>query len=200
MELKIKNVGRALWRIVNMLITLVLVLAVAAAVLGLVNKQEEGKGYPSALGISFFEVLTDSMHPTFSAHALVLTKQVEPDQLNENDIISFRVGEEKGTVLTHRIVGFHDQDGERQLITKGDANSNRDDSFVAPSQVIGKVIFWMPKGGWYLAWMKQPPVIAAMLVFIILQGVISVFLQHRCFAKKGEQCPPHRKESIQTIK
>lgn len=190
MSVKIRKIGAGLRRMINLMITLLLVLAIICAGFGLLNKQEGGKGYPSVFGVSFFEVLTDSMHPTFSAQALVWTKQVPADQLKENDIISFRVGEEQNVVLTHRIAGFQDQAGETQFLTKGDANRNNDDGVVVPSQIIGKVIFWIPRGGWYLAWLKQPAVIVGLLLLILLQGTLAAYIQRQCPAEKSDRFVP----------
>lgn len=67
------------------------------------------------------------------------------DVINEGDIIQFR--KERVTVM-HRVVEIQETEDLRFFITKGDANNAPDLAPVVPEQVVGKVVFKIPKLGW----------------------------------------------------
>lgn len=135
----------------GMLVTILLVLAVALCLYSVV--QVLSNGYVNLGGFMMFRVVTGSMEPTIPVGGLLLTRRVEIENIQVNDIICFRtqVSEIWGKIVTHRVVGIErTQFGTLLLETKGDANLVADGYYVDRTNFVGKVI-WHTKSGSILA-------------------------------------------------
>jgi signal peptidase len=108
-----------------------------------------------------FVVLSGSMEPTIFIGDIVITKK--QDDYRKNDVITFYGPE--GRIVTHRIVEIKENKDHRTFFTKGDANRSEDDAQIQQEQIIGKVIFVIPKLG-YAANFIQTPLGLIILVFI----------------------------------
>ena len=142
--------GRLQQRI-SMLVTLLLVLAVALCLYTVV--QVLSHGYVNMGGFMMFRVVTGSMEPTIPVGALLVTQQVDIESIQVDDIICFRtqVSEIWGKIVTHRVVGLWESEaGGLLLETKGDANLVADGYFVDRTNFVGKVI-WHTGDGSVLA-------------------------------------------------
>ena len=99
-----------------------------------------------------YVVLTGSMLPEIKVKDVVVTKKYDPEDLEVNDIITFLSSDQRlsGIIVTHRIVGkFYDQTtGKYSFQTKGDNNNVEDTALVQDYNIIGKVIFKIPKLGY----------------------------------------------------
>lgn len=135
----------------GMLVTVLLILAVALCVYSAV--QVLSNGYVNLGGFMMFRVVTGSMEPTIPVGGLLLTRQVDIESIQLNDIICFRtqVSEIWGKIVTHRVIGIEQtQFGSVLLETKGDANLVADGYYVDRTNFVGKVI-WHTKDGSILA-------------------------------------------------
>ena len=141
-----------LQRQLSMLVTLLLVLAVALCLYTVV--QVLSRGYVNLGGFMMFRVVTGSMEPTIPVGALLVTQQVDIETIRMDDIICFRtqVAEIWGKIVTHRVVGIWEAEAGGLLLleTKGDANLVADGYFVDASNFVGKVI-WHTGDGSVLA-------------------------------------------------
>ena len=143
--------NEALQRHISMLVTVLLVLAVALCFYSAV--QVMSNGFVNLGGFMMFRVVTGSMEPTIPVGGLLLTRQVEIESIQVNDIICFRtqVSEIWGKIVTHRVVGIEQtQLGTLLLETKGDANLVADGYYVDSTNFVGKVI-WHTKDGSVMA-------------------------------------------------
>ncbi|MCZ4370132.1 signal peptidase I [Enterococcus lactis] len=93
---------------------------------------------------SFFNVLSESMKPTIPLGALVVTKTVTMEELKIGDVITYELD---GKKVTHRIVSQLEENGDRMYITRGDANNTEDRLPVNEKQIMGKMIYSLPKVG-----------------------------------------------------
>jgi len=110
-------------------------------------------GYANLGGFMMFRVVTGSMEPTIPVGALLVTKQVEIESVQLNDIICFRtqLSEIWGKIVTHRVVNIMEAEyGGVLLETKGDANLVSDIYLVDQTNFVGKVI-WHTGDGSILA-------------------------------------------------
>lgn len=114
----------------NILGTLMIV-AVIAATMPIV--------LPSAFGYQIFNVETGSMVPEIPIGSAVYVKEVEPQNIRQNEIISFG---KDGAVITHRVVENHIVEGE--FITKGDANPQEDIEAIPYRALVGRVDYHFP--------------------------------------------------------
>ena len=140
-----------LQRRMNLLVTILLVLAVALCLYTAV--QVLSHGYVNLGGFMMFRVVTGSMEPTIPVGALLVTQQVDSESIRIDDIVCFRtqVSEIWGKIVTHRVVDiFRADTGVLLLETKGDANLVADGYFVDRTNFVGKVI-WHTGDGSVLA-------------------------------------------------
>ncbi|MBR6768957.1 MAG: signal peptidase I [Clostridia bacterium] len=132
-------------------VTVFLILAVCLCLFAFV--QVINKGYVSFFGNSFFKVTTGSMEPTIPVGALILTKDIEINDIEINDVISFFSKEAymNGRIITHRVVAKETSGtGQVLLTTRGDANSSTDIHRVDSDNLIGKVV-WVSSDGNFFA-------------------------------------------------
>lgn len=126
------------------------VLLAAAVVLCItVIAQTLSKGYITFFGHSLFRVVTGSMEPTIPVDALLITEEVDIEEIKEGDIVCFRSMETNmlGQVITHRVVKVIEQEsGEIYLETRGDANPSSDGHYVTEKNLIGKVATYTKEG------------------------------------------------------
>lgn len=99
-----------------------------------------------------YVVLTGSMLPEIQVKDVVVTKKVEGKDLEVGDIITFLSSDKRisNIIVTHRILNkYYDASTEKYTYqTKGDNNNTPDFTLAEDSNVIGKVIFKIPKLGY----------------------------------------------------
>lgn len=100
---------------------------------------------PNILGYEQFVVVSGSMEPAIPVGSLVMSKEVEPSELEVGDVIVFYTASHIDTPVTHRVV--ENRIDEREVITKGDANSSNDLSPVNYENIEGKVSLHIPRLG-----------------------------------------------------
>ena len=147
--------------ILNILIMVVVVITIIGlyymAQVKILNKD-----YANIFGYTFFEVATGSMANTINIGDIVVVKVNEA--FKENDIIVYK---EENSFITHRVIKIDGQD----LITRGDAN-NSEDKPIKSDQILGKVIYVVPKIGIWRKVLASPEILGMIIIFIILLGVV----------------------------
>ena len=72
-------------------------------------------------------VLTDSMYPEIKSGDVIVCREVDPEDIEVGDVISFYDPAGNGTsVVTHKVIEIVEEDGERLFRTRG-TNNNTDD-------------------------------------------------------------------------
>ena len=99
-----------------------------------------------------YSVLTGSMLTEIAPKDVVITKKVPAKDLEVGDIMTFVTSDERisGIIVTHRIKNkYYDPvTGKYSFQTKGDNNPVEDSVLAEEDNVIGKVIFKIPKLGY----------------------------------------------------
>src|SRR3546814_899450 len=98
---------------------------------------------PRLMGGATLTVLSGSMSPTIPKGSIVLVKPVDPQSLNEGDVITWQVRPGESTYITHRIIDIDDA-GSLSFVTQGDANPSPDIDEVPAGAVRGRVLFHVP--------------------------------------------------------
>lgn len=115
-------------------------------------KIRAAKGDNSPPAYNAYVVLTGSMIPEILPNDVVITKKREPKELEVGDIITFFSSDSRlsGIIVTHRIkaVYFDSTTGRYSYQTKGDNNNVEDFSLAEDTNIIGEVIFKIPKLGY----------------------------------------------------
>lgn len=99
-----------------------------------------------------YVVLTGSMVPEIMPKDVVITKKWDPADLKAEDIITFVSSDTRlsGIIVTHRIknVYYDSTTMKYSYQTKGDANNTEDFTLAEDKNVIGKVVYKIPKLGY----------------------------------------------------
>ena len=115
-------------------------------------KLREMKGDYAPPKYNAYVVLTGSMLPKIQVYDVVVTKKVEPADLEVDDIITFASSDTRfeGTIITHRIINtYYDAATDTYTFqTKGDNNNVADSALVQSNNIYGKVILKIPKLGY----------------------------------------------------
>lgn len=100
-------------------------------------------------------ILTYSMEPIFTRGDAVIVEKLDDDEKNKlkkGDIIQYQVDK---TVVVHRIVKVKKEDNKKVYILKGDNNNAKDPKPVYMEQIMGKVLFSIPKVGYPSVWLSE---------------------------------------------
>ena len=95
-------------------------------------------------GIYMFNIVSESMEPTFYKDDLAIVKSCDVEELKIGDIITFQ---QEDRIISHRILDITRKKGEKTFITKGDHNEVEDTEPVDTQNIYGKVVFVIPKIG-----------------------------------------------------
>lgn len=123
--------------------------------------------FPSFLNIEIYSVTSESMKPRLNINDIVIVKK---DYTNEEykvgNIITFV--NSNNEIITHRITEVTTADLERAYVTKGDNNELVDLELVRYKQIIGKVIYTMPKFGTIVNLLKNECFFSCAIILLIL--------------------------------
>ncbi len=161
----------------------------------LVNSYIRPNEVPSFFGWKPFIVLSGSMETQIMTGDIVVVKEVNTNDLKENDIIAFKDNED--IVVTHRIVEIvKEDDGNIKYKTKGDNNNIEDDGYVYPNQVEGIYKFRVGKLG-NLALFIQTPV--GMVVCISIPLIMLLLIQW-ADSEQEKKYKSNREQEIEDLK
>ena len=121
--------------------------------------------FANLCGYTFFEVATGSMENTISIGDVVIVKLTK--DVNENDIIVYK---DDNNFITHRLIKKQND----KLITRGDAN-NSDDKPIDKDQILGKVIYIVPKMGIFRKIFISKEILGLVIAILILLGILFVY-------------------------
>ena len=147
--------------ITNILLILV-VIAIFFALYGFVQLRVLNKPYINYFGYTFFEVVSGSMSPTINTYDMIIVKIDK--EVSVDDIVTFY---KDNSFITHRITDYKD---DNNILTKGDANNTTDKS-ITKDEILGKVVFIIPKFGIIRVVLSDIKVIASVFITIILFSV-----------------------------
>ena len=136
------------------------------------------------VGFQIYTVVSGSMEPNYHVGSLIYVKEVEPNTLEVNDAITFKLGD--NTIATHRIIEIvpdEENQNKYSFRTKGDANDNPDANLVEPNKVLGKAIFTIPYLGYLATYIKSYPgnivAICTSIALIIVVIIIDILTEDK---------------------
>ena len=112
-------------------------------------------------------VQSGSMEPSIMTGDMIVTSKSQTYQ--KNDVITFN-SPARG-VVTHRITSISHPAATTTIETKGDANRTTDSDEITLDQIIGKVVYVLPKFGYLVIFCRQP---LGFAIFIGIPGLIIV--------------------------
>jgi len=129
----LKIVGNILYALIFILVILMLLIVVM---------QRATNNNIAIGGFRIFSVATGSMVPEYNVGDILISREIEPEDIKVGDDIVYqgKEGTFKGKIVTHRVISIEKQeDGNYKIITKGIAN-NAQDPEINQTQVYGKVM------------------------------------------------------------
>ncbi|MGL6106251.1 signal peptidase I [Romboutsia sp.] len=117
------------------------------------------------IGYRTYTVLSGSMEPEVYPGDTVVIKHTNKTDIQVNDVVTYT--DDEGVVITHRIIEQTDEG----YITKGDNNNVQDSDIITSKDIIGKVVFSIPKAGFVIQFLSQKWVIT---VEMILLGIFII--------------------------
>lgn len=157
------------WLFILLLIVLIPILVVNIYIM--IQAKNDKDVVPNVFGYKPFIVLSGSMETQIHVGDLIITKIIDPSELNVDDVIAFR--DEENTVTTHRIIDIIDKDGVTYFVTKGDNNDSQDQNLVEYKDVEGIYITRISGIGKALNELSKPTtivivILAITVIFILL--------------------------------
>src|SRR5699024_199222 len=143
-----------------------LLLVCALSVYSIFQAKSNPEHIPTILGYNIMTVLTGSMEPMLEPGDLIIVKSIDPTEVKVDDVITYK--NSQNTMITHRIVDLNLQDGEVFFETKGDANNVKDEGNVQSDQLVGSLLFFIPKAGYLVNFFKSSTGITTLLVIPFL--------------------------------
>ena len=138
------------------------------------------------MGIQLYTVLSGSMEPEYPTGSLIVVKEIEPSELKEGDVITFRLN--ANTTATHRIVEIISEGNNLKFRTKGDANEEADGSPVSEEYVVGTPFLTFPEAGYTANKLQSPEgkkkIITVFAVLMAYVFVTDFFISDKKSKKK----------------
>ncbi len=109
---------------------------------------KRGQEYTAPFGL--YTIISGSMEPNVSVYDVVVAIDEDISKIKVGDIVTFISNWDinYGLTVTHRVVGItKGENGEYQLITKGDNNGSKDGGTVTQHNLVGKVVGRIPALG-----------------------------------------------------
>ena len=128
---------------------------------------------PDFMGYKPLICASNSMSNIFEVGDLTITKEVEENELQKGDIITFW-NTEHDTVITHRIEEITtNEEGKKVYVTKGDMNNEIDEEVVGYNQVEGEYIGHIKYIGNLILWIQKPTgLIVAFLIPVLICAIV----------------------------
>lgn len=137
-------------------------------------------------GLQGFTVESNSMAPAYPVDSFIFVKETAPEEIKAGDVVTY-VFNNDGLLITHRVVSV---DAEHQtFVTKGDNNNVADPAPVMWGNVVGKVVFSVPKVGTVMRVLtadKNKPYIIASVAIIGIASVILDLIEKKKSKSKNE--------------
>jgi signal peptidase I len=136
--------GRGIFTLIARVMAFLLVL-LAATTAYFYAASNIGDGVPAIAGYKLTAVRTIAMEPTLRLGDLVISVDASVEDINENDIITFKAGDPQGSIECHRVVRVEvSAEGKIMLITQGDGMAAEDEVPVVEEMIVGKVTRYIP--------------------------------------------------------
>ncbi|MDA1316769.1 MAG: signal peptidase I [bacterium] len=111
-------------------------------------------------GLKSLLIRSGSMEPTILTGDIIMIRPAL--QYGQHDIVTFY--DEDDRIVTHRITKVDQSSNTTRYRTKGDANRSIDQDTIINEQILGKVVFIVPKMGFLASFARTPVGILGMII------------------------------------
>lgn len=127
---------------------------------------------PTTFGILPVRVLSGSMAPEILEGDMAYIRQCKENAVVPGDVIAFRT--ENDQLVLHRLI----EKTSEGLVTKGDANEHEDFSTADPANVVGTLLFSLPKGA---VWYEKITSWRTLGILLFYSGIRMITIVHQKF-------------------
>lgn len=117
-------------------------------------------------------VLSGSMEPALETGSLVVTRPVDPEEIEVGDIITFNSVWLGGRSVTHRVIDIK-KNSPVSFQTQGDNCGMPDPFSVSEENLLGEICPHIPYGGSFTEFLKTP---AGFITSVIVPGILILIL------------------------
>lgn len=154
-------------RVIGNILTVVIIVIIAMSLYSMLQHRRNPEVVPSVFGYSAMSVLSGSMRPYLEPGDMIVDRAVKAKEIIVGDVITYRVGT---SIVTHRVVEIMEKDNKVYFLTRGDANNTDDGRPIEEIQLIGRVSFKIPKGGYVARFIRSP------IGILIIIGIPIMFM------------------------
>lgn len=129
------------------------------------------------LNFAPMKVLSGSMEPDIKVGDLIIAKKTDPSKIKEGDVVTYKMNSLVN--VTHRVVEVFSSDKSVAFKTKGDANNIEDSDLVLGDDLVGKLVFRIPKFGYFIDWVTTPlgfGILFILPVIVLLTREVLVYM------------------------
>lgn len=127
---------------------------------------------PTTFGILPVRVLSGSMSPEILEGDMAYIRQCKENAVVPGDVIAFQT--ENDQLVLHRLI----EKTSEGLVTKGDANEHEDFSTADPANVVGTLLFCLPKGA---VWYEKITSWKTLGILLFYSGIRMITIVHQKF-------------------
>jgi signal peptidase len=128
---------------------------------------------PKVAPYETYYVRSGSMKPTFNTGDLIVLGKTDASDIHKGDIITFERPDQRGSLVTHRVVAVETTPDGRQFETKGDANNAPDAWRVPATGNVWRYKFRIAKVGYVFGYLSTR---AARLALLAVPAVVLAVL------------------------
>lgn len=148
---KLRSFIDAFLRALSILVIVIIILIGSFLIYYFVSiKIYEKKGTDYKPPIAMYMIISKSMIPNINVYDVVVDQKVTNiNNIKVNDVITFvsKSPMSYNYIVTHRVIDISKTSDGIALLTKGDNNKIADEALVYEEQILGKMIFKIPKLG-----------------------------------------------------
>lgn len=152
-------------------VAFILIALIILSVFSMIQAKRNPGALPSIAGYRFMTVLTGSMRPLLEPGDMVISRQPKIENIKVGDVITFLIKD--NVLVTHRVTEIVNEEGKVKFRTKGDANNAPDSDLTLSNNVVGTLLFNIPKGGYATSFLRSTPGIIFLVVILVAFFVIS---------------------------
>lgn len=172
----------------NLILSLLIIVVFFSFLSSIQAKKNPGH-IPSIMGYKIMTVLSGSMRPVLEPGDMIVAKEVDAKDIQIEDVITYKINE--STLVTHRVTEKIEEDGRIMFKTKGDANNTKDSYLILPDQLVGVLVFNIPKGGYFANFIRSPLGFATLIILPILYLLVGEVKTILSRVDEGEQRKEH---------
>lgn len=171
-------------KVINIILYIVIIPIILFNFIMIIKSFINPNKIPDFLGYKNFIIVSGSMEPTIMKGDAIFVKEVKQEQIEVNDIISFKEGE---IITTHRVIEIIEENGTKKYKTKGDNNNIEDKEKVTFEQIEGKYQFKINKFGTIIGILQNKITLTILIIIIVLNYWYGWHLEHKRQERKEKR-------------